>query len=289
MTKTIRHFWVAAALGLASLTAWPQTWVKLPFDTGAGTPVQQVEGVLRKPAGTPNGHALLILHHGGGFSFNTTQQYGEFFAQRGFVTLELKMFDVTSAAPPPLVLRGHMMGGLKYLAQMPGIQQVSAMGMSLGSFLTIDATSSWFYNHYQAGDLRFHKLVALYPVCWFYSEAVQGKAADIRIFTGMPPDHLQRLEGIPLLILAAGRDSYDALDANACPDFVKRIPDPKQAERTQVVVYPEATHAWDHGRNYSFPVRGGCKGRSDCTNHIISSPDTVEKGKQATLGFLLEK
>lgn len=275
-------------LSLVTLSAWSQSWVKIKYDTGADTPVQEVEGRLRSAEGASKGQALLILHHGGGFSFNTTQQYGEFYSKRGFVTLELKMFNEHANRPDPITLHGQVMGALKYLAQMPGVdpKKISAMGMSLGAFLTIDATSNWFYEFYKADGLRFKKLVALYPVCWFMSEANKGQTQGISIFRGMPSTFLQQSAGIPMLILAAGKDSYDSLDANACPSFVNSIPDARQAQMTQIVVYPDATHGWDHGKDYSFPVRGGCTGRTSCTNQIIFSPETVEKGKQATLSFL---
>ena len=274
---------------LIAQVAHAQTVVRVDYDTGAGTPVHPLEAVLRTPAeGTANGQALLILHHGGGFSFNTTQQYGEFFSQRGFVTLELKMFHENAQEPPPIVTRGQMMGGLKYLSQTPGVRQVSAMGMSLGAFMTLDASTAWFYEQYQAGALRFHKLAALYPVCWFYSEAAQGKAGDLRPFAKFPPDFFQRSVGIPLLILAAGQDSYDGANPQACAQFVSSLPDPRQAQMTRVEVFPEATHGWDHGRNYSFPVRGGCVGRRPCINTIVSSPQTTELGKRKVLEFLLQ-
>jgi dienelactone hydrolase len=180
------------------------------------------------------------------------------------------------------------MGGLQYLSQVPGVdrKKVSAMGMSMGAFLTINATSSWFYEKYGAGDLRFDKLIALYPVCWFMSEAMKGQTQDILIFKGLPNTFLQQSVEIPLLILAAGKDSYDTMDANACPAFAKSIVNPRQAAMTKIVVYPNATHGWDHGKDYSFPLRGQCTGRTSCTNRIVSSPETVEQGKQAVLSFL---
>ena len=271
---------------IATVTS-AQTWVKVSYDTGSGTPVQQLDAVLRVPAeGSANGQALLILHHGGGFSFNTTQQYGEFFSRHGFVTLELKMFNEHKDEPRPMVTRGLMMGGLKHLSQIPGVKSVSAMGMSLGAFLTLDASTAWFYEHYQGGGLQFRKLAALYPVCWFYTEAAKANATDLRPFAGLPADYFQRSAAIPLLILAAGKDSYDGLDADACPRFVKSIPDAKQAEMTEVEIFPDATHGWDHGRTYSFPVRGGCKGRSNCMNNIVASPATVDQGKRRLLEFL---
>ena len=277
---------------LATISTRAQTWVKVDYDTGVGTSINQIGAVLRTPAeGTFNGQALLILHHAGGFSFNTTQQYGEFFSKRGFVTLELKMFNDHNSRPSPIELHGQMMGGLKYLSQVSGVDpaQVSAMGLSLGAFMTVDAAGQWFYEHYGAGSLRFKKLMALYPSCWITTAAAAGKADGIPLYKGMPNNFLEKWAHIPLLILAGGKDSYDSEDPNACPSFAKGISDTKQAAITQVTVYPNATHAWDHGRNYSFPIWGGCTGRTNCTNRIVFSPETVELGKQAVLSFLLQK
>jgi dienelactone hydrolase len=282
--------WIFWLVGLVTTSVWSQTTIKVDYNTGAGTPVQQVEAVFRPARGTANGQALLILHHGGGYSDNITQQYAEFFSNKGFATLELIMFRfrTPSTVIDPIAFHGQVMGGLRYLSQVPGVdrKKVSAMGMSLGAFLTIDATSSWFYEHYEAGDLRFDKLVALYPVCWFMSEAIKGQTQDIAIFKGLPNTFLQKSAEIPLLILAAGKDSYDSSDPAACPAFAKSIINPRQAAMTKVEVFPNATHGWDHGKDYSFPLRGQCTGRTNCTNRIVSSPETVEQGKQATLQFL---
>ena len=278
-------------LSFSAEATWAQSWIKVNYDTGAGTPVQQVEAVFRAAEGAPNGQALLILHHAGGFSFNTTKQYGEFYSKQGFTTLELKMFNDHDGRPSPLILHGQMMGALKHLSQIPGVdsKKISAMGLSLGAFMTVDAASQWFYDHYRADELRFHKLIAMYPTCWITSAAASGNAVGIPLFNGMPANFLEKWAHIPLLILAGGKDSYDSEDPNACPDFVKNIKDTKQAEITSVHVYPNATHAWDHGRNYSFPIRGGCTGRTNCTNRIVYSAETVEQGKQAVLSFLTGK
>lgn len=288
----MKKYLIGVLLTIASVSNWAQSLIKIDYDTGAGTPVQQVEAVFRPAKGVANGQALLILHHGGGYSDNTTQQYAELYSSKGFATLELIMFRMRtpSMVIDPIVLHGQVMGGLKYLSKVPGVERtkVSAMGMSMGAFLTIDATSSWFYEHYQAGDLRFNKLIALYPVCWFMSEAMKGETQELLIFKGLPNTFLQKSAEIPLLILAAGKDSYDGSNVNACPTFAKSITNARQASMTKVEVFENATHGWDHGRNYNFPLRGQCPGRSNCTNYIVSSPETVEQGKQAVLNFLTD-
>jgi dienelactone hydrolase len=198
------------------------------------------------------------------------------------------MFNDHTARPDPLTLHGQVMGGLKYLATLKNVnrQKISVMGMSLGAMLTIHAGSTWFYDTFQAEDLRFNKLVALYPVCWIMSEVSKGQMQGLPSYAGLPSTFLQKWVGAPLLILAAGKDSYDGSNPDACPTFVRGIADVQQSKMTTVEVYKHATHGWDHGKSYSFPIRGGCVGRSDCTNHITYNREIVEAGKQAALSFL---
>jgi dienelactone hydrolase len=283
----IRKFKILGGIGCMcfAMALQAQSWVRIDYNTGSDTPNRQVEGVLRSAEPNASGHALLILHHGGGFGFNTTRQYGEYFSRRGFVTLELKMFQEPSGALPAQVLLGQVAGALKFLSNLDGVTSVSAMGMSLGAFLTLNATTNWFYDHYALADLRFKKLVAVYPVCWFYAEAARQNIAGIRPFAGLPENFFQRSAGIPLLILAAGRDSYDGSNPEICTQLVKEIPDEKQRALTRLEVFTDATHGWDHGKTYSFPT-GGCIGRTNCINQIISSPEVTERGKQSALNFL---
>ena len=72
---------------LSVISASAQSLVKVDYSTDKDATIKQLDAVLRSPEGEPNKQGLLILHHGGGFSFNTTQQYGEYFAKQGFVVL----------------------------------------------------------------------------------------------------------------------------------------------------------------------------------------------------------
>ena len=86
---------------MSSTITWAQSNIKVDYNTGSGTPMKQVEAVFRPASGDENGQALLILHHGGGYNDNTTQQYAEFFSNKGFATLELIMFrDIFSRNRP---------------------------------------------------------------------------------------------------------------------------------------------------------------------------------------------
>ena len=285
--RTVIALCFAILAGLVS-TARAKEWVSFPYaDPGGASGT--VQALVRKPAGEGNGQAMLLLHHAGGFETGTTAQYAELFQQKGFTTLELKMFDNPGRRPSPGVIYAMVAAALRHLSEQPGIRadRVSAIGLSLGASLTVNATSRWFYERHQLGSLRFHRLAALYPVCWIMSEALRGRVDGIPFFDWMPADYLQSFVGVPLLILAAGRDGYNGLDPQSCPDFVKAIPDDVQARRTQVRVYPEATHGWDHGRTYEFNVVGACAGRTNCRNRNVSSPETVARGKADLIAFFL--
>lgn len=278
------------ALLLLALPALATERVTLDYHSPGG-PSGTLEAVLRKPASPGAGQALLLVHHAGGFGAGTTGQYAEFFSKQGFTTLELRMFDrPTDMRPPPLALYAMMASGLRFLAQQQEVKadRISAMGLSLGALMTITATSSWFYAHHQLGDLRFHRLAALYPVCWMMSEAVKGQAEGLSIFHGLPSNTMQQFVRVPLLILAGGQDHYDGSNPQACPDFVKAIPDPQQAQMSHVKVYPDATHGWDHGRTYSFTAFNACPKRTTCRNTNTSSPATTEMGRQDLLQFLTQ-
>lgn len=274
------------ATALFTLVARAGETVELEFPAPSGGTIK-VEAVLRKPATKPNGQAILLLHHGGGFSMGTTGQYADLFTAAGYVTLEPKLFERSSNIPPPLRLYATMAASLRFLSRQSGVEpdKVSAMGLSLGAILTINAASEWFYERYRLESLRFHRLAALYPVCWMMSEATKGRTQGIRPFNGLPSNFLQRLAGVPLLILAGGKDDYDSRNPAACVDFVAALPDARQSRLTQVKVYPEATHGWDHGRTYEFEVQDGCAMRATCWNRNVASPEIVEKAKRDLLEF----
>lgn len=278
---------IFAVFAALAMPVHAREWITLEYSVPGGA-AGRLEAVLRKPAANGHGQAVLLLHHAGGFSAGTTTQYAQLLVARGFTTLELRMFDGPGQSPPATTLYAMMAAGLAHLASMPGVRPdgVSAMGLSLGAFMTITATSRWFYTHHQLGDLRFRRLVSLYPVCWMMREALAGRTHDLRVFAGLPPDFLQSFAEVPLLILAAGKDDYDGGNPEACPDFVRALPEERQARLTRARVYPEATHGWDHGRNYDFMVFNGCAIRSTCRNYNVSSPRTVEQGKQDLLAFL---
>ena len=58
---------------LSVIPASAQSLVKVDYSIDKGATIKQLDAVLRSPEGEPNKQGLLILHHGGGFSFNTVR------------------------------------------------------------------------------------------------------------------------------------------------------------------------------------------------------------------------
>ena len=217
----------------------------------------------------------------------TTTQYGEYFSQRGFVTLEPRMFQRREDRKPTLTHMGQMMGALQYLAQVPQVRKdaISAMGLSYGALLAISGATEWAYKAHEVPDLRFRRLAPLYPVCWLLGTGLRGDFGNWPAFRGVPPQILQRWEGIEMKIFVGDQDDYDDRDPKSCPDFVAAIPDERQRRATAVQVYPGATHGWDHGFTYRFPEPVACKGRG-CVNTNRSDPAVTARGKEELLEFL---
>jgi dienelactone hydrolase len=275
---------------LFSSHSMSETVVTFDYLTSKSGSKNQVEAVVRLPENNKNNGALIILHHAGGYSFGTTRQYSEFFSKNGFLTLELKMFETHNQRPSSRVLHGQLMGALNYLATRQDVdpKKISVMGMSLGAYLGMVSATTWFYEEYGGRDHKFNKIVALYPICWFMREALKGQTQGINLFNDLPSNFLGGWQGIPTLMLVAGKDDYDGGKGGECPKYLDEIQDLSQKSRTKIEIYQDATHGWDHGKTYSFPVRGACVGRSNCMNRNVSSPEIVEKGKMDALRFLTE-
>ena len=287
----LRAAMTALLCSLGAHLAQAQEVVRYPYRiaAGPGEPARQgeVEASLRRPVGPANGAALVLLHHGGGWEVGTTAQYGEYFSQRGFVTLEPRMFINHLRRRPHVEHLGQAMGALRYLAQMPQVRQdaISAVGLSFGALLTVFAATEWAYKAHDLQDLRFKRLASLYPVCWTLSAGLNGELIKRPVYRGIPAEFMQSWEGIEMKIFTGTQDDYDDRDPKACPDFVNAIPDERQRRASSVQVYPGATHGWDHGRTYSFPEPVACKGRG-CTNTNRSDPAITARGKEDLLEFL---
>ena len=284
---------IAALLCLMSgslfTTAQAQEVVQIAY-TGMNAGTDQFEAVLRKPEGPGPHKAIVILHHAGGWRSGTTEQYGELLQKNGFVTLEPRMFAYPLAsrreAHEPAQFLAQAFGALQYLAKMPEVnsQKISVMGLSYGANMTIYTASDWAARKFTDGKLKFHSGIAFYPTCFTLETMVKGKR-NVMIDDNFPDDFLSRWSSMPLLILSGGKDDYEDRDPQACQSMVDAMSDEAQRKASRVIVYPKATHGWDHGRTYSFFTRMGCK-MQGCQNTNESDEEVTAKAKDDLIRFL---
>lgn len=252
---------------------------------GVETRTQATLTLPETPA-TQKHPAIVILHHAGGWRAGTTAQYASFFAAQGFVTLEPRLFDGDGEREDTYRHLPAVFASLAYLAARPDVDQrkIALMGLSYGAMLSLYAGTGWATAKYASGGQRFAAIAAFYPLCWAaraYVSRTIGKWKN----KAYPESLMDRWAGIPLAIFAGGLDDYESRDANACTEFVAAIPDEAQKSVTNVRVYPDATHGWDHGRTYSFFARTACKG-TGCENTNVSNPEVAQKAKGELLEFL---
>lgn len=258
--------------------------VSTEFRNASESP-ERLEVRLHVPADTAppaKRPAVVILHHGGGWNFQSTRPYAELLSANGFITAEPILFN--DRPLPSHLLVPRVFAALQLLAARPDVDvtRIGVMGLSTGGMQSIYALTEWATTTYGKG-VRFAAAVSLYPGCWILKRYYTNELGAIRN-PNYPEDFLKKFTAAPLLILAAGKDDYDNRNPGMCQDAVDRIPDARQRTATRVHVFPDATHGWDHGRTYSFQEPLACEGRG-CLNTNRSDPGVTEQGRQQVLTF----
>lgn len=281
----MKKWFSTVALVTATLVVQAQEVIKYEFVDDNGRS-RTVEAVVRQPTGQPNGQALLILHHAGGWGAGTTAQYGEYFSQRGFVTLEPRLFNTRPKRPVEYL--GEVFGGLKHLAQIPGVRpdMVSVMGLSFGAHLTLMAATEWANSKYTGGSLKFKAHAPFYPVCWGFAAHIKRQMPQRMKMPNFPDDAMDKWVGVPMRLFTGTLDDYDDRDPKVCPDFIETLPDARQKALTSLIQYEGATHGWDQ-RTASFYEHVACKGRG-CTNNNVNNPQVTSQAMEDLLKFLLQ-
>lgn len=274
-----------AGLMLCSTAVQAQEIIKYEFMDMDGQK-NTVEAVLRVPKSNANKKALVILHHAGGWGHGTTTQYADLFIERGFVTLEPRMFNARPKRPTEYL--GEVFGALKYLADQPSVDktQISVMGLSLGGILTLISATDWANKKFTDGTIKFKSHAPFYPVCWAHVAGMKRTLPARFKLPKTPDDFEDKWIGSPMKIFAGTHDDYDDRDPNACREFIDAIQDEKQKSVTSVVMYEGATHGWDQ-QSRSFPEPIACKGKG-CTNNNVNNPEITARAKEDLLKFLGE-
>jgi uncharacterized protein len=127
-------------------------------------------------------------------------------------------------------------GALKFLAEHPAVdpRRIGIMGFSWGAMLSFLAMSEPAAERALGSSLRFAAHSAHYFVCSLFLPGAPMVSATAAKWTGAP-----------LQLQVGGQDDYDNADGGAsCRRLVEDLP-PDKRRQVELIVYPEATHAWE--------------------------------------------
>lgn len=149
MSITIRIVLAAVALtvlGLAGCAGTGHGNVAFPSATleGVASPVENVRGLLARPAGDGPFPAVILLHTCGGVQRHVSRDWPAFLTGQGYAALTVDTFGSRGAGRCPEARRRlgsatmwrDAYGALDYLAALPEIDpnRIAVMGFSLGGF-----------------------------------------------------------------------------------------------------------------------------------------------------------
>jgi dienelactone hydrolase len=248
--------------------------------------INNTDAVYRKPTTNASGKspAVIILHDGGGWSTERTRQYGDLFTANGYATLEPRLFNDDKAPRTYKKDLASLYAALEYLATQPNIdqQQIYALGMSAGAILTMLAKTQAAKDTFGKTGPSFKALASFYPVCWIFSDVIDGKT--IRIFKDFSANDLKSWQPTPIKLFIPEFDDYEDKDSTTCANFIAKIPNKQASDSFSIKMYSGATHGWDHGKTYSFQTGAGCKGKG-CINTNQSNPGVTASGYKDVLDF----
>jgi dienelactone hydrolase len=224
-----------------------------------GQPPAQITGTLRLPPGTGRVPAVLILHGSGGVD-GRGHMYGQALAAAGIASFEIDMFtprgvtqnNIATARPHPLDTLPDVFGALRAMAAHPRLDggRLGVMGFSFGGMLSTMVATAPVGGTYGLGSPAVRGVMPIYPPCYVFTEGEGPFAAMIG----------SRFPRVPMLMLAAGRDDYDADGGESCRRLLA-AGGPEAQRNATLHVYPNATHAWEGVQTGSFFDRGAARGR----------------------------
>lgn len=228
--------------------------------------------------------AVIILHDGGGWSTGRTRQYSELFTANGYATLEPRLFYDDKTPRNYKKDLASLYAALDYLATQPDVDQnrIYSMGMSAGAILNILAKTKMAKDTFGKTGPSFKALASFYPVCWFFSDIIDGKS--VRAFTDFSANDLKSWQPMPIKLFIPEFDDYEDKDSSSCANFVAKIPNKEARDSFSIKMYPGGTHGWDHGKTYSFQTWSARKGKGG-VNTNQSNPCLTAAGYKDVLDF----
>lgn len=252
-----------------------------PFLALQAQPPASVPGVLRLPPGGARVPAVVILHGSGGLD-DRGERYAQQLLAAGIGSLEIDMFTPRGIGrgqgvanrPRPFDALPDVFGALRFLAAHPRVdaQRIGVMGRSYGGALSIMSSIEGVARPYAAGGPDFRASAPLYPACFNYDPG--------GLLARLPGQNFPRL---PMLMLVAERDDYDADGGASCRRLATSGTPAAQA-RVQFHILAGATHAWDFDRNTSYRDPTAARGQGGAVQ-IVPNRAATEEGYRRVAGF----
>jgi len=254
-----------------------------------GTP-DLVTGILRRPTGLGKRKAIIIVHTGNGWgkgassqsAENVTIQYAKFLCENGFVTFEPRFFLDRENKNEYRDLP-RCFNALKFLSTLDYVDanSISITGYSYGGFLSFAAATEWAHRRYCYPGTSFCSYLPFYPICWILTDHINRLPG----YPAFPPDIFDRWVRRPMAIFQGGKDDYEDQDPLVLDKLISAIPDNIQRKMTTGFLYPNTSHGWDRGYDYTFEDPHSRKG-SGGTNTNVFNPYVTIQAKQDLLNFL---
>jgi uncharacterized protein len=220
---------------------------------GAVTP-KAIPAKLSVPSSaTERVPAVVIAHAGSGLTAEGPEpDYVAALNAAGIATLVIDMWTARGVPPGPAAFGGKggddrrptsvrdtlpdAFGALKYLVGHPAIdpQRIGIMGFSWGAMLSVLAMDDPVAERALGAGPRFAAHAGHYLVCSFFLPGAT-----------FAPAMGAKWSGGPLQLQVGGQDDYDGADGGAsCRKLVDDL-SPDKRMRVELIVHPEATHAWE--------------------------------------------
>jgi dienelactone hydrolase len=174
----------------------------------------------------------------------------------------------------------HVYRSLDFLAVHPRIDvdRIGIMGFSWGGNVAVLAGFDRLAKQYARESRRFAAHLALYPSCWKHYALLTGKPGK---WQELDPTIYRRTTGRPVLILAAGKNDYDA--NLTCSKFVGALPADVRRD-VSVTVYAAATFAWDSQFGSATYEASANDGRGGIVNKV-ADPVVAAQSREATVAY----
>jgi dienelactone hydrolase len=226
---SIALVWAVAATAAPPPDVQTVHFTSAPRVNAADKASEPLTGYIARPSGDGPHPAVVAMHGCGGMSARFKQEMLDRWTSWGFVVLVIDSFanhevkyGCGSSRSKSRADSRHLdaAGGLSYLAKLPTVdsKRVILVGYSQGATAALEAVQTRAASI--VGDLHsFAAVVAFYPDCRAYFDPVSA----------------------PTLILIGGRDDWNP--ASRCSELKERHG--ARGAGVELVVYPEATHAFD--------------------------------------------